>query len=34
MVSRRTSNGSFKVYTDEDISGTNTKKHEGFNQMI
>ena len=23
-----------KVYTDEGISGTNTKKREGFNQMI
>ena len=23
-----------KVYTDEGISGTNTKKREGFNQMV
>lgn len=23
-----------KVYTDEGISGTNTKRREGFNQMI
>ena len=23
-----------KVYTDEGISGTNTKKRDGFNQMI